>query len=83
MARKNSYSKFNGKSKDRKPLNYKEIFGDDDETYIDLVSGTLFNSIEQIVAELSIPKSIVKKSLKSGEVVGGYKFRKIKGGVDK
>lgn len=82
MSRKNSYSKFNGKSKDRKPLNYKEIFGDD-EMFIDLVTGQLFNNIEQIVAELSIPKSVVKKSLKSGEVVGGRKFRKIKGGVDK
>ena len=79
MSRKNSYSKFNGKSKDRKPLDFKQIFGDD-ETYIDLVTGQLFNNIEQIVAELAIPKSIVKKSLKSGEVVGGYKFRKIKGG---
>ena len=82
MSRKNSYSKFNGKSKDRKPLDFKQIFGDD-EMYIDLVTGQLFNNIEQIVAELSIPKSIVLKSLKSGEVVGGYKFRKIKGGVDK
>ena len=82
MSRKNSYSKFNKKGKEKKPLNYKEIFGDD-EVYIDLVTGQLFNNIEQIVAELSIPKSIVKKSLKSGEVVGGYKFRKIKGGVDK
>lgn len=82
MSRKNSYKQFVGKSKDRKPLDFKQIFGDD-ETYIDLVTGQLFNNIEQIVAELSIPKSIVKKSLKSGEVVGGYKFRKIKGGVDK
>lgn len=83
MSRKNSYKQFVGKSKDRKPLNYREIFGDDDEVFIDLVTGQLFNSIEQIVAELSIPKSVVKKSLKSGEVVGGYKFRKIKGGGDK
>ena len=48
--------------------------------YIDLVSGTLFNSIEQIVAELSIPKSVVKKSLKSNEPIYGFKFRKIKEG---
>lgn len=80
MSRKNSYSKFNGKSKDRKPLNYKEIFGDD-ETYIDLVTGQLFNNIEQIVAELSIPKSVVLKSLKSNEPIYGFKFRKIKGGA--
>lgn len=82
MSRKNGFKTFNGKSKDKKPLNYKQIFGDD-EMYIDLVTGQLFNNIEQIVAELSIPRSVVKKSLKSGEVVGGYKFRKIKGGVDK
>ena len=82
MSRKNSYSKFNEKSKDRKPLDFKQIFGDD-EMYIDLVTGQLFNNIEQIVAELSIPKSIVLKSLKSNEPIYGFKFRKIKGGVDK
>lgn len=82
MSRKNSYKQFVGKSKDRKPLDFKQIFGDD-EMFIDLVTGQLFNNIEQIVAELSIPKSVVLKSLKSGEVVGGCKFRKIKGGVDK
>lgn len=80
MSRKNSYSKFNGKSKDRKPLDFKQIFGDD-EMYIDLVTGQLFNNIEQIVAELSIPKSIVLKSLKNNEPIYGFKFRKIKGGA--
>lgn len=80
MSRKNSYKQFVGKSKDRKPLDFKQIFGDD-EIYIDLVTGQLFNNIEQIVAELSIPKSIVLKSLKSNEPIYGFKFRKIKGGA--
>ena len=75
MSRKNSYKQFVGKSKDKKPLNYKEIFGDD-EVFIEIRSGQLFHNIEQIAAELGIPKSVIKKSLRSGEAVQGYKFRK-------
>lgn len=29
MSRKNGFKTFNGKGKEKKPLNYKEIFGDD------------------------------------------------------
>ena len=29
MSRKNGFKRFNGKGKEKKPLNYKEIFGDD------------------------------------------------------
>lgn len=77
MSRKNGQKKFNEKSKDRKPLDFKQIFGDD-EMYIDSISGKLFKNIEQIVAETMLPKSAILKSLKSGEIIGGYKFRKIK-----
>ena len=76
MSRKNGFKRFNGRGANKRHINYKEIFGDD-EMFIDLVTGQLFNNIEQIVAELSIPKSVIKKSLRSGEAVQGYKFRKI------
>lgn len=81
MSRKNGFKRFNGRGANKRHINYKLIIGDEQEVIIDLISGQLFNNIEQIVAETMLPKSAILKSIKNNTIVGGYKFMKIKGGA--
>lgn len=47
MSRKNSYKQFVGKSKDRKPLNYREIFGDDKKGEVNKKNATTEANMER------------------------------------